>query len=259
MGTSISSLVFPAPNCSYDKSWDHFIEIPLKQSPLSSSLSSPPTIGAFFFEYPSSQKVLLYSHGNGEDIGQLWGYMNSLSKILKVNVLIYDYIGYGINSSKPSEQGCIDAIRGCWEYLLYVKGFLPNSIVCYGRSIGTGPTVHLVSQLCDKGVLPRAMVLEAPYTSVFDVVSDLVGHSSAACDLFKSKNKITSVTIPVVLFHGTIDNVIPFKHSLALDEICKKHQVSCELVELKGGSHNDLYSKFGDKMWGIVMKLFQTS
>ena len=45
---------------------------------------------------PSANRyTLLYSHGNAEDIGLLAKFLTDISKLLQVDILVYDYTGYG--------------------------------------------------------------------------------------------------------------------------------------------------------------------
>ena len=40
--------------------------------------------------------TLLYSHANAEDLGSIYPWCKFLSKMLRVNLLAYDYTGYGM-------------------------------------------------------------------------------------------------------------------------------------------------------------------
>lgn len=242
MGGYISSIMFPAPKGTYTKEWDHYVDIPLKRtigifscSGLDDSVES---ISGFFFRRDDTKTTILYSHGNATDIGQIYNWMFELSKRLRVNVLCYDYLGYGLNGGQASEQECYRCIESAYEYLLK-KGIPASSIVAYGRSIGTGPTVHLATKVENlKGV-----VLESAYTSVFGVVSKSLATVSYCVDQFKNESKISKINAPILLFHGTKDQVIPHEHAEALQ---KKSQ--CNLVSFNGGGHNDLTLMYGAEM-----------
>ncbi|KEP65468.1 UNVERIFIED_CONTAM: hypothetical protein HHA_246010 [Hammondia hammondi] len=52
-------------------------------------------IWGFYYAYPRAKWTVLYSHGNGTDIGHLHGSVMDLCRRLQVNVLSYDYSGYG--------------------------------------------------------------------------------------------------------------------------------------------------------------------
>ncbi len=63
------------------------------------STSSPSTPNS------TSQKyTLLYSHGNAEDIGLITTFMIDMARLLQVNILCYDYSGYGM--SVDTEYAC---------------------------------------------------------------------------------------------------------------------------------------------------------
>lgn len=44
--------------------------------------------------------TILFSHGNAEDLNTAYSWMKKLSKNLSVNVIGYDYTGYGYSNSK---------------------------------------------------------------------------------------------------------------------------------------------------------------
>lgn len=203
MGSSLSSIVFPAPKPTYDESWENYVELVIPGEIGSLSSTSDSVVGAFYFPCAGSSKAMIYSHGNSVDIGQLWGLFKSLSEALKVNVLCYDYVGYGVNTDAASEQGCIKSINAALKFLKN-KDFSEKNILLYGRSIGTGPTVHLGAELCVRGIPPLAVVLESPYTSVFKVASKYIATGSSFVDMFKNENKIHLITAPIIIFHGKL-------------------------------------------------------
>ena len=148
MGSSYSSQVFPAPPKSYDKSWRHYIDIPLKskREDSCSSLSScstcstttvekePTNIAALYFTCSETKKTVIYSHGNATDIGQIANFFYKMSQTLKVNIICYDYIGYGETGGIASENGCIDPIDAVYNYVRFKLQVPPSQIYLYGNS-----------------------------------------------------------------------------------------------------------------------------
>lgn len=55
-------------------------------------------ICATFIRRPGASLVLLLSHGNAEDLNTAFGFMQRLSLSLDVNVVGYDYSGYGCST-----------------------------------------------------------------------------------------------------------------------------------------------------------------
>ena len=108
----------------------------------------------------------MYFHGNAEDIGYSQEFLEYLVTSLKINVLAIEYPSYGIYAE---EGGCSDKkIKEDAEYMyLYVKqetGLEDKDIMIFGRSIGTGPAVHLAARH-QVGLL----ALMSAYTSIRDI------------------------------------------------------------------------------------------
>ena len=54
-------------------------------------------IPAFFVRRRGAQHTVLFSHGNAEDLGMMYKRMKDLALALCVNILAYDYTGYGLS------------------------------------------------------------------------------------------------------------------------------------------------------------------
>lgn len=87
--------------------------------------------------------TVIYSHANAEDLASTINFCFHLSERCKVNVITYDYTGYGISRSKvaaalvPSEMKVYNDILAVYTYALRDLGLNPDSIVLMGRSLGT--------------------------------------------------------------------------------------------------------------------------
>lgn len=84
------------------------------------------------------------------------GFLFSLSQRFGVNVLVYDYSGYGASTGQTLEANLYaDAEAALTE--LRERYLCPlNRIVLYGQSIGTAPTVELATH---HQVLPFPLLL----------------------------------------------------------------------------------------------------
>lgn len=65
--------------------------------------------------------------------------------------------------------------------------------------------------------------------------------------MFYSIDKISKISSPVLIIHGTEDEVIDFSHGLALYERCIK---AVEPLWVEGAGHNDieLYSQYLERL-----------
>ncbi len=112
--------------------------------------------------------TIIYSHGNAEDVGLSLPYLDRLSRCCNCNVLAYEYCGYSIAEGEPSEKNCYECIDAAYRYLTVRRQSVvdPSSIVLFGRSLGTGPTVDLAARLLSettgKGSSLAGVVLQSP-------------------------------------------------------------------------------------------------
>ncbi|KAL4608124.1 protein ABHD17A-like [Arapaima gigas] len=190
---------------------------------------------------PSARFTVLFSHGNAVDLGQMSSFYIGLGTRINCNIFSYDYSGYGVSTGKPSEKNLYADIDAAWQALRTRYGISPENIILYGQSIGTVPTVDLASRYeC------AAVVLHSPLTSGMRVA--FPDTKKTYCfDAFPNIEKVSKITSPVLIIHGTEDEVIDFSHGLALYERCPK---AVEPLWVEGAGHNDieLYSQYLERL-----------
>ncbi|KAK2898434.1 hypothetical protein Q8A67_009852 [Cirrhinus molitorella] len=190
---------------------------------------------------PSARFTVLFSHGNAVDLGQMSSFYIGLGTRINCNIFSYDYSGYGVSTGKPSEKNLYADIDAAWQALRSRYGISPENIILYGQSIGTVPTVDLASRYeC------AAVILHSPLTSGMRVA--FPDTKKTYCfDAFPNIEKVSKITSPVLIIHGTEDEVIDFSHGLALYERCPK---AVEPLWVEGAGHNDieLYSQYLERL-----------
>ena len=93
-------------------------------------------------------------HSNAEDLGVTYGIWSRLSKELQVNVLSYEYSGYGHATGRASESNLVVDANAALELLTKKFGLIPaRDIVLYGRSLGSFPTCALAKRYSVRGVI----------------------------------------------------------------------------------------------------------
>lgn len=221
MGGAITKIVFQPPDATYSKDpnliWLH--------------TSENEVIPAFFIDR-DAKFTLLFSHGNAEDLGMIIQYFREVSNILEVNIFAYEYTGYGMSTGEPYEQAIYADVEAAFKYLRDIIGVPWNEVVLYGRSIGSGPSVHLATRTAC-----RAMVLQSPLLSIYRVAFQ--SRVTLPGDMFPNVDKIGHVHCPVYIIHGTKDEIIPFWHAEDLVRNCRK---GCQYPPymVDGGGHNNL-------------------
>uniref|UniRef100_A0A0D9YNK4 Serine aminopeptidase S33 domain-containing protein n=1 Tax=Oryza glumipatula TaxID=40148 RepID=A0A0D9YNK4_9ORYZ len=205
---------------------------------------------AMYVRQAGARLTLLYSHGNAADLGQMFELFVELSAHLNVNLMGYDYSGYGQSSGKPSEHNTYADIEAVYRCLVETYGASEENIILYGQSVGSGPTLDLASRLPHL----RAVVLHSPILSGLRVMYP-VKHTYWF-DIYKNIDKIPLVRCPVLVIHGTADEVVDCSHGRALWELSK---VKYEPLWVKGGNHCNLelypeYIKHLKKFVGAIEK-----
>ncbi|XVF31631.1 hypothetical protein REPUB_Repub17cG0008000 [Reevesia pubescens] len=186
---------------------------------------------AVYIKNPGAALTVLYSHGNAADLGQMFDLFSELSLHLRVNLLGYDYSGYGQSTGKPTEQNTYADIEAVFRCLGERYGVKEEDVILYGQSVGSGPTLDLATRLPKL----RAVVLHSPILSGLRVMYPV--KRTYWFDIYKNIDKIPFVTCPVLVIHGTADDVVDWSHGKRLWELCKEKY---EPLWVKGGNHCDL-------------------
>lgn len=124
-----------------------------------------------------------------------------------------EFAGYGLHKSRPStEAQIIEDLECVIDYVINTLGFANDHIILMGRSIGSGPAVHVAAHLHLGG-----LVLISPFTSIKCVVKNLPYLGSIAHALVKQRfdnlSKIASINCKGVTIHGDKDDLIPLSQS----------------------------------------------
>ncbi|RZB81232.1 Alpha/beta hydrolase domain-containing protein 17C isoform D [Glycine soja] len=144
-------------------------------------------IVATFWKHPFARFTVLYSHGNAADLGQMHDLFIELRAHLRVNIMSYDYSGYGASTGK--------AVYNC---LKNEYGIKQEELILYGQSVGSGPTLHLASKLQKL----RGVVLHSAILSGIRVLYPV--KMTFWFDIFKNIDKIRHVNCPVFVIHVSV-------------------------------------------------------
>lgn len=188
-------------------------------------------IVTMYLRHPHARFTLLYSHGNAADLGQMHDLLLELRAHLRVNVMSYDYSGYGASSGKATEFNTYADIEAVYDCLRRDYGIRQEDLILYGQSVGSGPTLHLASRLPRL----RAVVLHSAILSGIRVLYPV--KMTFCFDIFKNIDKIQLVKCPVLVMHGTNDEIVDWSHGKRLWELCKQKY---EPLWIKGGGHCNL-------------------
>ena len=187
----------------------------------------------------SPKDIVIYSHGNAEDICTID--LEGLSQELQCTVVAYDYPGYGLSSGTPNEGDCIRALVIITDHIM--KSYPGSNIVHVGRSLGTG----VLAQYAYSNRWTAPIVLMSPFKSIGRVICDSCVTDSLS-GMFRTADIIDKLVCQVKIIHGTQDSLVSCDHGRYLHGKAKYPLAPV----WKQCGHNDLAllrSDIQDLMW----------
>jgi hypothetical protein len=173
--------------------------------------------------------LILFTHGNGELIDD-WAREFEEPRSWGAAVLLIEYPGYGRSGGAPSETSIANATVAAYDWASARPDVDGRRIIAYGRSLGGGAACALVTR---REV--AALVLESTFTSVRALARRLGVPGFLVLDPFDNLARVASFRGPVLVIHGTRDELIPVEQARALHAAIPQS----ELVLFGDCGHND--------------------
>lgn len=255
-GLLLLGLVLLTPQTGFATMEHHFIFFPdrtLVATPAAAGLEYEEVwfsaadgvkLHGWYFPGHPGRPVLLFCHGNAGNISHridnLWHFHR-----LGLSVLIFDYRGYGRSEGRASEEGTYDDGRGALTWLRN-RGWQPQQMIYFGRSLGAGVAVQLALEQP-----PGALVLETPFPSIAamgwhhnPILYLLLGWALDA--RYDSYNKLGKIHVPLLLFQGDRDTIVPEGMARKLFERANEPKT---FYRISGANHNDTLNFGGPAYW----------
>lgn len=199
----------------------------------------------YWIPYKGGRRVLIYFHGNAGNIGHRLPDLMTLAQ-MNLNVLGVGYRGYGSSTGKPSEAGIYMDGRTALDYVMHEKGFDPDRIYVMGRSIGSTVAVDIAQHQLLAGVIlvtPLTTARAVAKANGFGIFASLAG------DAFNNSKKIGALRAPLLILHGTRDEVIPFGLGR---ELYHKAPWPKQFVAIENAGHNDIGMAAQGRYWKAI-------
>lgn len=180
----------------------------------------------------------LHCHGNS---GNLTYSAAVIPHLLSagISVFLFDYRGFGKSEGVPSLGGVVaDAKAAAREHDRLRPRGVPA--LAYGYSLGGAIAARLVSEHRFDG-----LVLQSTFTNVREMAriqSRRFPLHLISGNFFNTSGILSRLQIPVMLIHGTEDEVIPVRMARELISACR---VAPEVHLIEGGEHKNLYQRDG--------------
>ena len=206
--------------------------------------------GYFMPAKEKTDKVMIYLQGRDENVSRWYLGPKNIQEHVPIDSLIVGYRGYGNSSGKPSCKGVITDALSMYQYLID-RGYKPENISLYGRSLGGAVALELASK-----VKVRSVVVQSSFSSLKDIMryshpylpSILVDNK-----IFNSNERIKEINAPILICHGTSDDVVPVEQGCQLYNIANEPK---KLIILPGAGHRHLKTFFNVEYFESLKALF---
>lgn len=186
--------------------------------------------------------TLLYCHGNKHHIDEYWDRVMFLHE-LGVNLLVFDYQGFGRSEGTFSEAAMLAGARAALGYVLARPEVVPDSLGLYGYSLGNVASIYLAAEVFE----PAFLVAEAPFASVRALTQGALNLALPAGWLtegeFDNAERIERIDTPLLLFHGEDDDFVRFRDNGRVVYERAPEPKSLRLVP--GARHNNIPQTMG--------------
>ena len=214
----------------------------------------------YLFIKKNSQITVVFFHGFMSDmIGKKPNTVQKFCRKLKLNFLKFEYSGHGRSSGKFIE-GNISKWTDEAKQLIKSKIKKDKNLIFVGSSMGSWIALNLFSFFKKQikgfiGIASAPEFLEKLMWKKFNkkikkiIMTKKIYHLEHGGFIYPitkqlifdgRKNKVLNnkinLKIPIVLFHGTKDEVVPLNFSKKIFKICKKSKK--KLIKIKNGDHS---------------------
>jgi fermentation-respiration switch protein FrsA (DUF1100 family) len=183
---------------------------------------------------------VLFCHGNGGNIGDRVLHAGLLHRA-GLDVLLFDYRGYGRSTGRASEEGTYRDARAARAALLDRREVDALHVLYVGESLGGAVAIALALE-----APPAGVVLVSTFTSVRDIARRHYPFVPAAVvpDAYPSLRLIRDLRAPLLVLHGDRDDLVPLMYGQELYDAAPEPK---SMHALAGVGHNDLVERAGNE------------
>ena len=250
----VGGLILPAPaSAALERTFLYFPETTLIMTPATLGLdyeevlfnaADGTRLHGWYLPGEKGRPLVLFCHGNAGNISHRVDNLKQL-RARGYAVFIFDYRGYGQSEGEPNEAGTYSDARGALDWLRH-KGWTPERMIYFGRSLGGGIALQLAVE-----TPPAGLVLESAFTSIaemgrahYPLLWRVAGWLLSA--RYANREKIARLKTPLLLFHGEADQVVPFAMGRQLFDTAPQPKTFHPIAH---AGHNNTYDLGGAAYW----------
>ncbi len=186
--------------------------------------------------------TVIYFYGNAQCVATALSQVEML-RDCGANVLVADYLGFGLSEGTPSESNCYATALALYDHAMSRKDIDHGKLVASGWSLGAAVAIDLANRRQVAG-----LITFSAYTSKRDLARRQFPEvpPSAIEHPFLSLDKIRSVKCPTLIVHGRRDTLVPFAMSAQLRDAAGGKPLT--YLPIADAGHNDLFLVAGKQI-----------
>lgn len=197
--------------------------------------------GYFIRALNEPQGTIIHFHGNAQNLTSHYGFVNWIPRY-NFNLFVFDYRGYGKSEGNTDRKGiykdCISAVN----FIKEKKNKNSENIFVLGQSLGGAYALSILEDFNEKTI--KAVGVDSGFYSFRKITEDkiklipLLSFISKPLSYImatntKSPEYVLNKTknIPIIIFHGKLDRIVPFSHGSYIFENAASENKRFEIIE----------------------------
>jgi len=203
--------------------------------------------------------TVVHCHGNAANLTGHYAQVDWLPPG-GYNLLLFDYRGYGKSEGKPGRKGVYEDTIAALTYAAERS----QNLFVIGQSLGGANAMAVLG----RNEIPqlRALVVDSAFYSYRSIVRDKIGEMPGLRWLkwplsflvignaYSGGPVVHQVGAPVLIIHGTEDQIVPFHHGRWSYEEAGQPKT---MVAIEGGYHVDVFLRYGELYQRRVLEFFE--
>lgn len=185
--------------------------------------------------------TVIHVHGNAENISAHWPFVGWLTS-RGYNVFLFDYRGFGQSAGTPGPKGVFEDTQSAFDYVRTRPDVDPEKLLVFAQSLGGNNAIAAIGAGNRAGI--RAIAVEGTFYSYAAIADEVLPSAGLFTNDDYSADRYVArlAPIPLLLIHGTDDDIVPYRHSERLFAIAGEPK-RLELV-LNGGHIDAMTARF---------------